>query len=86
MIIATGETDQGHGEQTCVCCGEKERNGTDWEFWIGRCKYLHLEGISIEVLLYSTRHYVQSLGLEHDGKEHPKRYICMTGSHQKLKL
>ena len=31
-------------------------------------KLLHLEWISNGVLLYSTRNYVQSLGLEHDGR------------------
>ena len=38
------------------------------EFGVGRCKLLHLEWISNEVLLYSTGNYVQSLGVEHDGR------------------
>ena len=45
--------------------GGSDRNG---EFGVGRCKLLHLECISSEVLLYSTGNYVQSLGIEHDGR------------------
>ena len=40
----------------------------DGEFGASRCKLLHLEGISNEVLLYSTENYIQSLGIDHDGK------------------
>ena len=43
-------------------------SGMDKEFGISRCKLLYLEWISNEVLLYSTGNYVQSLGLEHDGR------------------
>ena len=46
--------------------GEVGGSGIDGEFWIGRCKVLHLEWMSTEVLLYSTGNYVQSLGVEHD--------------------
>ena len=56
----------------------------DGEFEVGRCKLLHLEGISNEVLLYSTEIYVQPFGLEHDerwyGKKKKNVCICMTGS------
>ena len=41
--------------------------GMDWEFWVSRCKLLHLERISNEILPYSTGIYIQSLGIEHDG-------------------
>ena len=47
-------------------CGEGG-SGMSWEFGINRCKQLHLEWISIEVLLYSTGNYIQSLVIEHDG-------------------
>jgi len=56
---------QGHREQTCGCQGV----GKKWNAWgtgVGRCKLLHLEWISNEVLLYSTGNYIQSLGTEHD--------------------
>ena len=33
-------------------------NGMDWEFGVSRCKLLHLEWISNEILLYSTGNYV----------------------------
>ena len=55
-----------HGEQTCDCQGE---GGMEWnglEIWGGKCKQLHLEWISNEVLLQSTGNYSQSLGIKHD--------------------
>ena len=39
----------------------------DWEFEVGRRKLLHLERIN-KVLLYSTGNYVQSPGINHNGK------------------
>ena len=44
-------------------------------------KLLHLEWISSGVL-YSTGNYIQSLGIEHDGRKYDKKnvYVCMTGS------
>ena len=41
----------GHREQTRGCQGEREGSGVDGEFGVGRCKPLHLEWISDEVLL-----------------------------------
>ena len=41
-------------------------SGMDWEFGGCRCKQLHLEWISNEVLLYSTENYIQSLVMEYD--------------------
>ena len=40
------------------------------------------EWISNEVLLYSTRNNMQSIGIEHDGRQYKKGngHICMTGS------
>ena len=54
----------------------------DEESRIGRCKLLHSEWISNEILLYNTGNYSQSLGIEHDGRQDEKEnvYICMTGS------
>ena len=40
----------------------------DREFGVRKCKLLHLEWISTEVLLYSTGSYIQSLVIEHDGR------------------
>ena len=57
-----------------VAKGEREGgSGMDEEFGVGRCKLLHLEWISNEVLLYSTGNYGQSLGIEHDGKKTTKK-------------
>ena len=36
-------------------------SGMDWEFGDSRCKLLHLEWMSNELLLYSTGNYIQSL-------------------------
>ena len=47
----------------------------DREFGVGRCKLLHLEWISNEVLLYSTGNNIQSLGIEHDGREYEKETV-----------
>ena len=59
----------------------------DWGLGITRCKLLHLEWISNEVLLYSTENYMESLGIDHDGKNIRKEcvyiyiyiyiYVCM---------
>ena len=38
----------------------------DWEFGVNRCKSLHLEWISNEILLYSPENYIWSLMMEHD--------------------
>ena len=62
--------DHEHGDQTCGCQGGRGEggNGVDGEVGVGRCKLLHVEWISNKVLLYTTGNYVQSLGLEHDGR------------------
>ena len=53
------------------------------------CKLLHLEWISNEVLLCSTKNYIQSLMMEYDRKyekkdththTHTHTHICITGS------
>jgi len=46
------------------------------EFGISRCKLLHLEWISNEVLLYN---HIQSLGIDHDEGKY-KKGMCMKGS------
>ena len=51
-----------------VAKGEGGGNGIYREFGVGRYKLLHLEWISNGVLLYSTGNYIQSLGVEHDGR------------------
>ena len=60
--------------------GEGEGSGMDWEFGVSRCKPLHLEWMSNENLLYGTGNYIQSLGIEHDGRQYEKKnvWICMT--------
>ena len=51
-----------------VAKGEEGGSGLDGEFGVGRYKLLHLQWISNEVLLYCTGNYIQSLGIEHDGR------------------
>ena len=65
------ETDHRHGKKTCGCChgaGGRGGNRMDWEFEVSRCKLLHLEWISNEVLLHSTGNYIQLLVIDHDGR------------------
>ena len=42
-------------------------SGMDWEFGVSRWKLL-----SNEVLLYSTRNYICSLGIDHDRRQYKK--------------
>ena len=68
-----------------IAKGEEGGSGMDREFGVGRCKLLHLEWISNEVLMYSTGNYIQSLVIEHMEANIRKRMyiyicICMTGS------
>ena len=51
-----------------VADGEGRGNGMDGEFGVSKCKLLHAEWISNEVLVYSTGNYIQSLGMDHDGR------------------
>ena len=49
---------------------EREWGHTVWEFGISRCKLIHLESINNKVLLCSTGNYIQSPGIDYDGKEY----------------
>ncbi len=49
---------QGPREQTCGCQGAGGGNGMDWKFGVSRCKLLHLEWLSNEILLYNTGNYI----------------------------
>ena len=55
-----------HREQTCGC-QDMGWMGT-WGLGVSRCRLLHLEWISNEVLLHGTGYYIQSLGIDHDGR------------------
>ena len=57
----------GHGNRLVVAKGDGGGSGIDRESGVSRCKQLHLEWISNEVLLYHTGNYIQSLVKEHDG-------------------
>ena len=48
----------GLGEQTCGCRGGGGGSGMDGDFGVSRCKLLHLEWRSNEILLYSTGNYI----------------------------
>ena len=63
------KTETDHGQRAdFVARREWGRRGMDGEFGVSRCKLLHLEWISKEVLLYSIGNYTQSLRVEHDGR------------------
>ena len=55
-----------------------EGSGMDWEFGVGRCKLLHLEWISNEVLLYNTGNSIQPFGIEHDWRQCEKNNVVHT--------
>ena len=61
-------------EQTCACQGEVVGRGMGWEFGISRCKLIYIEWINNEVLLYSTRNYVQYPVISHNEKEYEREY------------
>ena len=64
-------------ENRLVFAMGKGRSDIDGKLAVGRCKVLHLEWINNGILLYSTGNYIQSLGLEHDGREYEKKNIYM---------
>lgn len=45
--------------------------------WVRTHKLLHLEWMENKVLLLSTRNYIKSPGINHNGKEDEKEYIYM---------
>ena len=50
----------------------------DCEFGVSRCKLLHLEWRSNDILMYKGN-YIQSSWINHNGKEHEKNvYVCIT--------
>ena len=51
-----------------VAKGGGGRSGMDMELGVSKCKLLPLEWIGNEVLLYRTGNYIQSLGIDHDGR------------------
>ena len=69
-------------KQTCNCQGGRGREGMGWTGSLGLVDANYLEWINNEVLLHSTGNYIQSLGVDHDGRYYKKEnvYICMTGS------
>ena len=52
---------QTHRHTDRLVVAEGGGSGMDGEFGVSRCKLLHLEWVSNEVLLYSTGNYMQSL-------------------------
>ena len=63
LIYGTNKTfhkKETHGprEQTCSFQGEEGGSGMGWESGVNRCKLLHLEWASNEILLYSTGNYI----------------------------
>ena len=63
-----------HREQTWGYQGIGGGSRMAWEFGVGRCKVVHLEWISDEVLLHNTGH-IQSLVIEHDRNMREKMCI-----------
>ena len=57
----------------------------DWEVRVNKCKLLHLDWISNEILLYSIGNYIRALVMEHDGGICEKKniYIYINKNHKK---
>ena len=68
-------------EQTCGYQGGPRRGGMKRKFGISRCKLLYIEWIN-NVLLYSTRNYIQYPVINNNGKEYERTciYICTSES------
>ena len=62
-------------ENKLVVAKGERGEGVGWTFGVSRCKLLHLEWISKEVLLYSTENSIQSLVIEHDGRQYEKKNV-----------
>ena len=58
-----------------VAKGEEGGSGMDWDLGVSKCKLLHLEWMGNELLLYSTRNSVQSLGIDMIGYDVRNRII-----------
>ena len=58
----------------------------DWESGINRCKLLHLEWISNEILLCSTGNSIQLLVMEHDGGYARKSTHTHTHTHTHIHI
>lgn len=67
MNLSTKQKQTNIESRLVVAKGGEGRGWVDMEFGVGRCKVLHLEWISNEVLLYNTGNYIQSQHREHDG-------------------
>ena len=61
---------QTHRQRTDLWLPREGGEGMEWTGSLGLAdtKLSHLEWLSNEVLVYSTRNYSQPLGVEHDGK------------------
>jgi len=55
--------------------GERLGGRREEEFGVSRWKLLHLEWINDKVLLYSTRNYIQSPGIDRNKKDYKKESI-----------
>ena len=62
-------------ENRVVAKEERGGSGMDWEFEVSRCKLLHLEWISNEVLLYHTGNYIQYPMINHNEKDNEKECV-----------
>ena len=75
MILHSTKQKQITDMQSRLVFARGEGGGWTGSLGLVDMKNYHLEWISIGVLLYSTGKYVQSLGLEHDGRYYEKKNI-----------
>ena len=60
-----------------VAAGGGGGRGMDWKFGVGSCKLLPTERINNKDLLYGSRNYSHSPGINHNGKEYFKKNVYM---------
>ena len=67
---------QTHRHRADLWLPKQGGSGVDgWEVGISRGKLLYLGWINNKILLYSTQNYIQSLRINHIGKEYKKECI-----------
>ena len=63
--------------KTCGCQEGGGKGGMAWELGMSRCKLVHTGWINNEVLLYSTRNYIQGPTINHNGNLNMKKNKCV---------
>ena len=77
MYLLNRNTDM--EKKSMVTKWEKRGEGINYEFGIRRYTLLYIKQINDKDLLYSTGNYIQYSGINYNGKESEKEYMCILG-------